>query len=89
MEKNVYLTKDLYEASFLYAKRLRLLGLQKEGSYFWFIFEGKEKAEILSTQYWQRKGQVSPKEYADAIRSLKDMIFAKRGDENGKSLLLR
>jgi hypothetical protein len=79
-KNNLYLTKDLYEASFLYAKRLKLLKLEKEDDFYWFVFEDKEKAEILSNQYWMREGEVIPKEYAEAIRTLKDLLFVRKGD---------
>ncbi|MCD6568550.1 hypothetical protein J7K70_00130 [bacterium] len=77
-KNNVYLTKDLYEASFLYANYLKLVGLEKEGKFFYFVFENKEKAENLSNKYWAKEGKVIAKEYAEAIRSLKDRLYARR-----------
>lgn len=77
-KNNVYLTKDLYEGALLYANHIKLLSLQKEGEYFWFIFEDKEKAESLSNKYWQREAQVNAKDYAEAIRSLKDRLYARK-----------
>jgi len=59
---------------------LKLLKLEKEDDFYWFVFEDKEKAEILSNQYWMREGEVIPKEYAEAIRTLKDLLFVRKGD---------
>ena len=77
-KNNVYLTKDLYEGAFLYANRSKFLGLEKENNYYWFIFEDKKQAEALSNQYWQKEGQVNAKSYAEAIRSLKDRLYARK-----------
>ena len=77
-KNNVYLTKDLYEGAFLYANRLRLLELQQEGKFYYFVFEDKEKAKSLSDKYWQREGKVIPKDYAESIRSLKDRLYARK-----------
>lgn len=77
-ENNVYLTKDLYEGAFLYANHLKFLGLEKEEDFYWFIFGDKESAEALSNQYWQKEAQVNAKDYAEAIRSLKDRLYARK-----------
>lgn len=80
MGNNLYKTKDLYEASVLYClKEVKFLGLQLgESGQFWFIFESKENCERLAQEYWQRKLKVNAKDFTDAIRNLKDMIFAKK-----------
>jgi hypothetical protein len=75
---NVYLTKDLYEAAFLYANHLKFLGLEKEIDFYWFIFEDKERAEVLSNKYWQKEALINAKDYAEAIRSLKDRLYARK-----------
>jgi hypothetical protein len=70
-------TSDLYEAAFLYAQGCNLVGL--EGSQQkWFVFEGKERCEQLSTAFWSKKGEVNAKNYADSIRTLKDRLFAQK-----------
>ena len=75
---NVYFTKDLYEASLLIACKIKLLKLVKENNYYLFAFENKAKAEELSAKFWLREIDVDAKAYAEAIRSLKDRIFARR-----------
>lgn len=73
-----FATKDLYEASFLYAKGQRLIRLEKDGSTAWFIFEDQKSCENLSQSFWGKEASVNAKEYAEAIRSLKDRIFSQR-----------
>lgn len=43
--ENIYRTKDLYESACLYTLQQKLLGLEKEGTYFWFIYDDKQKCE--------------------------------------------
>jgi len=78
MEKDRFQTKDMYEAAFLYARRLKLSKLERAGSSFWFVFESKRDAEKLSDSYWAREADVNAKAYADSIRTLKDMIFSRK-----------
>lgn len=78
MDTDVYQTRDLYESALLVAHNLKLLKLVKQDNHYWFVFENKAKAEELSTQFWQREVKVNAKAYAEAIRSLKDRIFARK-----------
>lgn len=73
---NSYKTKDLYEAAFLYASGVKLTGLESDGRQMLFIFLGGEASQ-LSDSYWSKSGTVVAKDYADAIRSLKDRLFAR------------
>lgn len=75
--KDVYLTKDLGEAAALLAKGLKLLQLEKDSDFYWFVFDNSNTSEIAS-QYWSGELLVSAKDYNDKIRSLKDRIFAQR-----------
>ena len=52
--------------------------MEKEENFYWFIFGDKENAEDLSNQYWQKEAQVNAKDYAEAIRSLKDRLYARK-----------
>lgn len=77
MKEDGYPVKDLYLAAYLYSKNLKLLRLQKEKDFYWFIFQDKEKSEEQIERYWQREAEVNAKIYAEAIRTLKDMIFSR------------
>lgn len=74
--KSLYRTKDLYEASLLYAKRQKFLGLEKDGKFYWFLFENKSECEKFSTAYWAGEIKVNAKAFAVAIKTLKERIFA-------------
>lgn len=84
MKENVYLTRDLYEAALLYACQQKLLRLEKEekGRSFWFVFLGQNTCQSLIDTYWRQELEVNAKTYADAIRSLKDRLFAMERSKN-------
>lgn len=73
-----YCTKDLSEAAAIVSKSGKLLRLEQEQDFFWFIFDDKLFCEQLSTAYWSGELQVSAKDYATAIKSLKERLFSRR-----------
>lgn len=75
---NEYKTRDLHEAAFLYAKNKKLLRLEGKDREFWFIFDEAESCEILANSYWANEAEILAKQYVDALRTLKDRIFAKK-----------
>ena len=76
--KDEYLVKDLYEAAFLYSIKKPFKGLLKESNYFWFIFENKKDCEQASQGYWSGTAFGVIKNYADAIKTLKERLFAQK-----------
>lgn len=88
MEK-FYRTRDLNEASFLFASRQKLIRLEEDSGRFWFVFEDRPACQKLIDAYWRREATVNAKEFADSFRSLKDRIFknkeVKYGNEYGKA----
>lgn len=76
LAKNEYYVKDLYEASFLYALNLPLLRLDKQRSTYFFVFGAAEECKVQRDAYWSYNSSIDAKRYADAIRSLKERIFA-------------
>lgn len=73
-----YKTKDFYEASCLIARRKRLLFLEKDANFYWFVFDDdKDVCQKISNKFWRNELIVFARDYADAIRTLKDRIFAK------------
>lgn len=76
--ENEYLTKDIYEAAAILARGQRLLRLQLQWDYFLFVFEGKAHSEKIADAFWSGLDIGSTKAYADALRTLKDRIFARR-----------
>jgi len=75
--ENTYRTKDFYEASFLYACRNKMLGLERDPikNCCWFIFD--KECEETAGEYWQGVALVNAKDYSNSIRNLKDRIFSK------------
>lgn len=73
-----YRTKDLGEAAALSCSSTKLLRLEKEDNFFWFIFSNNDTCQKLSNNYWSGDLRVSAKEYSDALRSLKDRLFARK-----------
>lgn len=76
MENKLFRTKDLYLASFLYAKHIELARTEKTDRVCWFTFNDFTLCNDLSSTYWAGRGEIPPKAYSDALRSLKDIIFA-------------
>jgi len=77
MNKDVYLTKDLYEAALLYSLDKKFLGLKQDNGFYWFQFENKSDCEQVADGFWCKRINVNAKTYAEAIRSLKDRIFSR------------
>lgn len=73
-----YSTKDLYEAAAVLAKGQRLLRLDPQEDYFLFVFEDKERSEKIANAFWSGLDVNGTKGYADALRTLKDRLFARR-----------
>ncbi len=73
-----YRTKDLGEASGLLCKSAKLLRLEKENNFFWFVFEDANLCESTANAYWYGKLTVNAREYYEATRDLKDRLFRTR-----------
>lgn len=72
-----YCTKDLSEASFLYASGRKFTQLIKEDGRFAFAFDDKVTCQKLIDELWRKEAVVNAKELLDAMRSLKDLIFTR------------
>lgn len=71
-----FLTKDLQLAGLLYAKGAGFIGVNRSGRLCWFVFENHDVCEKLQQQFFSKSVEVNAKEYADALRTLKDLVFA-------------
>jgi hypothetical protein len=69
-------TKDLYLAAYLYAIQAKFVGIERHGKQCLFLFEDKASCEKMQQSYFAKQGKVVGKEFADAIRTLKDLLFA-------------
>jgi len=77
-DQDVYYTKDLHEASALICAGAKIVRLQPDTSFVWFVLENKSLCERLSNDYWAGTLQLPAKSYADSLRNLKDRLFARR-----------
>jgi len=76
---NIYKTKDIFEASFLYSNKIPLLGLEPGGRYFWFKFSQHDECKELSDSYWSQQAVGNIKSFVDSLKTLKDLVFSKGG----------
>ena len=75
--KKEFYTKDLNEAGALLASSIRLLRLESGGGFYYFVFEDNQTQEICN-KFWSGELMIDAKKYSDALRSLKDRLFARR-----------
>lgn len=75
MNSNEYTTKDIGEAGALYASKQKFLRLDKGDGFYWFVFEDYG-AKSISTSFWCGDLVVKAKEYYEALRTLKTLIYS-------------
>lgn len=78
-QNNIYKTKDIFEASWIYSQNIKLIRLEPDGKYYWFIFEDKQTSEKLSFDYWSQKADGNIKQFVNSLKTLKDMVFSQKG----------
>jgi hypothetical protein len=75
---------DLGASSALLCSGVRLLGLEpRTPSSFFFVFEDRQRCELLSNKFWSGELQVSARGFYDAMRTLKDLVFSRKRDGTG------
>lgn len=70
-----FLTKDLHLAALLYAKAVPFVTVNRSGKLCWFVFENKKLCLQLQQEFFAKLVEVNAKDYADALRTLKDLVF--------------
>lgn len=75
IQTKAYETKDLAEAAALVVSNQKLIHIKREGSVCWFVFEDEEKSQELSRQYFFGKLLINAREYSEAMKRLKNLIF--------------
>ncbi len=81
MDTELYKTKTLNIAAFLYASNLQLVNTVRVNNEVFFIFSPKNKAEKLVSDYFSGTAEVNPRELFARLNDLKDLIFS--GGRNG------
>ncbi len=73
---NFFATRDLYLSAVFYSIGIKLIKVDRQGRLCFFIFEDKDKCNNCQQQYFAKELQVTAKDLIDAIRTLKDLVFA-------------
>lgn len=73
-----YRTKDLYLAAYLIAKGINLYAVNTQPStqIKWFIFDDIPACKKAENDFWNYKGKMVVKKYADAIRLAKERLYS-------------
>ncbi len=74
-KQNEYRTKDLYLASFLSLSE-KLVRLEPEKDFFWFVFNNKGRCEEKVNCYWLGEAKVEVKSFVNSIKNLKARVFS-------------
>lgn len=80
---NVYKTKDIFEASWIYSQNPKFIGLEEDGKYFWFTFDEFPLCSELSSQYWSQKAEGNVKQFVNSLKTLKDLVYSKNSEHRG------
>jgi hypothetical protein len=72
-----YRTGDLYYAAYLKVAGVPFLGTEREGQRVIFLFEERERGSLrsLRDQYFNDQSRVPALSYAQAIKTLKGLVF--------------
>jgi hypothetical protein len=85
---NQFLTKDIFLAAYLIAHQKKLIAVKPQNGIFWFGFENHQSCEQMVIGYWNGSGRVSARDFVNAYRNLKDIVFGRRpcnSDRQSKS----
>ena len=80
--KDTFITKDLGEAAALLCASKKLLRLQKETNFYWFVFYDKSSCEKISNEYWFGNLLFNAKTYNNTLKSLKNRLFRSNVEES-------
>lgn len=81
METNIYFTKDIWEASLLYAMDKKLIRTDNVNGRVWFSFADRSSCEQFVEAYLRKDINVNAKEFAEANKTLKGFVFNKEAIE--------
>ena len=73
--KDIAESKDLFLSALWLATGHKLLGIRRVGPQCWFQFVNKKECEELKFQLYSKEALVNAKDFIEAIRSLKDLIY--------------
>jgi len=76
--EELYRCKDLMRSAALLALGIPLSGLNSRGRFYDFLFEDPEKCRVIEQEWWRGTLQVNAVKYADSIKRLKNMVYARK-----------
>jgi len=76
MKNKYFKTKDLSISAALLMSGIKLAEIDREDKVFWFSFRDVNKCEALSKEYLFGKLLVNAREYDEAVKRLKNIIFS-------------
>ena len=76
MQNNLYRTKDAQIAAMLYTKGQHLADVERINGTCFFVFENARACEDLARNFWKKGVNGNLKDFSDAMRTVKDLIFS-------------
>lgn len=76
-QEEIYKTKDIFEASWIYSQNIKLLNLEPDGKYSWFVFNDRPRCEKASLDYWSQRANGNIKQFVNSLKTLKDLVFSR------------
>ena len=76
IENEIYRTRRLNIAAYLYASGLKLFDTEKINNEVYFSFTPADKATVLVDEYYAGKASVNPQVLFARLNDLKDLIFS-------------
>lgn len=74
--RDFFRTTDLPLSSFLFTQKVDFHGLEpKDGRSYWFLFSPLKRCETLANEFASGRAEVSARDFADAMRRSKDLVF--------------
>lgn len=73
---DLYRTSDIYYAAYLKVAGVPLVKTDREGQRVFFLFEKPASIEDLQREYFNRQSKVVAQDYADEIRSMKNLTYS-------------
>jgi hypothetical protein len=76
INNSTYSTKDIAETAALIVQGQELVRIEKEGNTCWFIFNNSDHCRKISNQFFFGDLLVNAREYYEAMKRLKNRVFA-------------
>lgn len=72
--KAQYRTSDLYLAAYFKVAGVPFLGITREGSRVFFLFDAQEELDDIKLQYFNNVSKVPARPYAEEIKMFKALV---------------